>query len=143
MWNNRESEEKSMKEVLIMRSCLFIMKQSTLEVILGDLNGSLYALTFCIVVDFLLGVLVAVLNKNLSIKIAFRGIVKKVSIFFLVAVGHVVDIHIIQNETMIRTMVILFYFSNEGISILRNVEKLGLPIPKKLKIILEWLEDGE
>ena len=132
-----------MKEVLIGRYCLFIMKQSILEVILGDLNGLLYALTFCMVVDFLLGILVAVLNKKLSIKIAFHGIVKKVSIFFLIAVANVVDIHIIQSETMIRTMVILFYFSNEGISILRNAEKLGLPIPKKLKIILEWLEDGE
>mgnify|MGYP001111536119 CR=1 FL=1 len=85
----------------------------------------------------------AILNKKISSEISFCGIAKKVSIIFLVMVGNVIDVLIIQNGSIIRTAVIFFYLSNEGITILENVAILGLPIPQKLKDILEQLKDGK
>ncbi len=87
--------------------------------------------------------MVAILNKKISSEIGFCGIAKKVSIIFLVMVGNVIDVLIIQNGSIIRTAVIFFYLSNEGITILENVAILGLPIPQKLKDILEQLKDGK
>ena len=62
-------------------------------------------------------------------------------IFALVAIGHIIDTYVIQNGSVIRTAVIFFYLSNEGISILENVSVLGLPVPQKLKDVLEQLKD--
>lgn len=102
-----------------------------------------HALIVFVVVDYLTGVMVAVLNKNLSSEVGFHGIFKKVVIFALVAVGHIVDTYVIQNGSVIRTAVIFFYLSNEGISILENASVLGLPVPQKLKDVLEQLKDGK
>ena len=71
----------------------------------------------------------------------FRGIFKKVVIFCLVAVGHVIDTHVIQNGSVLRTAVIFFYLSNEGISILENAGRIGLPVPEGLKGVLEQLKE--
>ena len=111
--------------------------------VMGGFDGFLYALIVFVVVDYLTGVMVAVLNKNLSSEVGFHGIFKKVVIFALVAVGHIVDTYVIQNGSVIRTAVILFYLSNEGISILENASLLGLPVPQKLKDVLEQLKDGK
>ncbi len=111
--------------------------------VMGGFDGFLYALIVFVVVDYLTGVMVAVLNKNLSSEVGFHGIFKKVVIFALVAVGHIVDTYVIQNGSVIRTAVIFFYLSNEGISILENASVLGLPVPQKLKDVLEQLKDGK
>lgn len=111
--------------------------------VMGGFDGFLYALIVFVVVDYLTGVMVAVLNKKLSSEVGFHGIFKKVVIFALVAVGHIVDAHVIQNGSVIRTAVIFFYLSNEGISILENASVLGLPVPQKLKDVLEQLKDGK
>ena len=110
--------------------------------VMGGFDGFLYALIVFVVVDYLT-VMVAVLNKNLSSEVGFHGIFKKVVIFALVAVGHIVDTYVIQNGSVIRTAVIFFYLSNEGISILENASVLGLPVPQKLKDVLEQLKDGK
>ena len=111
--------------------------------VMGGFDGFLYALIVFVVVDYLTGVMVAVLDKKLSSEVDFHGIFKKVVIFALVAVGHIVDSYVIQNGSVIRTAVIFFYLSNEGISILENASVLGLPVPQKLKDVLEQLKDGK
>ncbi|MGB4658024.1 MAG: phage holin family protein [Mobilitalea sp.] len=110
---------------------------------LGGLDGFLYALIAFVVIDYLTGIMVAILEKKLSSEVGFRGIFKKVLIFSLVAVAHIVDSQLIQTGSAIRTAVIFFYLSNEGISILENTGKIGLPIPEKLKKALEQLNKGE
>ena len=106
---------------------------------LGGWDGFLFALVAFVVIDYLTGIMVAILEKRLSSEVGFRGIFKKVLIFSLVAVGHIVDSQLIQNGSAIRTAVIFFYLTNEGISILENTAKIGLPVPEKLKTVLEQL----
>ncbi|GAB6170804.1 phage holin family protein [Paradesulfitobacterium aromaticivorans] len=107
---------------------------------LGGWDGFLYALVAFVVIDYLTGIMVAILEKCLSSEVGFRGIFKKVLIFSLVAVGHIIDSQLIQTGSAIRTAVIFFYLSNEGISIIENTAKIGLPIPEKLKTVLEQLD---
>ena len=106
---------------------------------LGGLDGFLYALVAFVVLDYITGVMLAVLEKKLASEIGAKGIFKKVLIFTLVGIGHIIDSHIIGDGSVIRTAVIFFYLSNEGISILENTSKIGLPIPQKLKDVLEQL----
>lgn len=131
-----------MKVFLIIQSVLFIM-EGIGGAIFGGWDGLLSALVLFMVVEYLTQILIAALNKKLSSVISFCEIAKKASIFFLVAVGNVIDTLIMQNGSEIRAIVILFYLSDEGIMILENVERLGLPIPHKLKDILEQLKDGK
>jgi len=108
---------------------------------LGGFDGFLYALVIFVVVDYVTGLMVAVIEKKLSSEVGFRGIFKKVLIFCLVGVGHVIDVHLIKNGSVIRTAVIFFYISNEGISIVENAAQIGLPVPQKLKDILDQLKN--
>lgn len=112
-----------------------------LGAVLGGVDGFLYTLIAFVVIDYLTGVMVAVLHKQLSSAIGFRGIFKKIVIFALVAVGYIIDTRIIQDGSVIRTAVIFFYISNEGISILENVSIIGLPVPDKLRDVLEQLKE--
>lgn len=108
---------------------------------LGGLDGFMYALIVFVVIDYLTGIMVAVLEKKLSSAIGFRGIFRKILIFALVGAANLVDQHIVQDGCGIRTAVIFFYLSNEGISILENSAKIGLPIPQKLRDILKQVRD--
>jgi len=106
---------------------------------LGGWDGFLYALVAFVAIDYLTGLMVAILEKRLSSEVGFKGIFKKVLIFSLVAVSNIIDTQFIKTGSTIRTAVIFFYISNEGISILENTAKIGLPIPDKLKAILAQL----
>lgn len=108
---------------------------------LGGCDGLLYALLAFVVIDYITGIMCAVVDKKLSSAVGFKGIFKKVLIFALVGVGHILDTRVIGTGSVLRTAVIFFYLSNEGISLLENAGHLGLPIPKKLKSILEQLHD--
>lgn len=108
---------------------------------LGGCDGLLFALLAFVVIDYITGIMCAVVDKKLSSAVGFRGIFKKVLIFALVGVGHILDTRVIGAGSVLRTAVIFFYLSNEGISLLENAGHLGLPIPKKLKSILEQLHD--
>lgn len=110
---------------------------------LGGYDGFLYALITFVVFDYISGVMVAILEKKLSSEIGFRGIFKKFLIFFLVAIATILDMHLIGNGSAIRTAVIFFYLSNEGISILENTVRIGLPVPKRLKEILESFDEED
>jgi len=108
---------------------------------LGGWDGFLYALLAFVVLDYLTGVLCAIADKKLSSEIGFKGIAKKVLIFALVGIGYIIDSQVLSDSGAVRTAVIFFYLSNEGVSILENAGHLGLPIPEKLKAVLEQLHD--
>ena len=110
---------------------------------LGGLDGLLIALIIFVVLDYVTGVMVAIIDKTLSSEVGFKGIFRKIIIFCLVGVAHIVDENIIGTGAGLRTAIIFFYLSNEGVSILENAALLGLPIPEKLKSVLAQLRDGE
>lgn len=115
---------------------------------LGGMDGFLYVLIAFVVIDYITGVLCAIIDKNLCSKIGAKGIFKKVLIFVLVGMGHLLDTYILgfsdnQDVSVLRTAVIFFYLSNEGISILENATHIGLPIPEKLKNVLKQLHDRD
>ena len=103
--------------------------------------GLLYALIAFVVIDYITGVMCAISDKTLSSEVGFKGICRKVLIFLLVGIGHIVDAQVIGSGGVMRTAVIFFYLSNEGISLIENAAHLGLPIPDKLKAVLEQLHD--
>lgn len=108
---------------------------------LGGCDGLLIALILFVVIDYITGVMCAVTDHRLSSEIGFRGICKKVVIFLLVGIAQIIDIEVIKTGSILRTAVIFFYLSNEGVSILENAAHLGLPIPEKLKDVLEQLHN--
>ncbi len=108
---------------------------------LGGCDGLLYALVVFVVVDYITGVMCAINNKTLSSAVGFKGICRKVLIFLLVGIANVLDVQVIGTGSVLRTAVIFFYISNEGISLLENAGHLGLPIPEKIKVVLEQLHD--
>lgn len=111
---------------------------------LGGLDGFLYALIAFVVIDYLTGVLCAIADKKLSSEIGAKGIFKKVLIFSLVGIAHILDTEVLGGDSgALRTAVIFFYLSNEGVSILENSSHLGLPIPEKLKAVLQQLHGKE
>ena len=108
---------------------------------LGGCDGLLYALIAFVIIDYTTGVLCAINDHALSSEVGFRGIARKVIIFLLVGVGHIIDTQVIGNGSILRTAVIFFYLSNEGVSLVENAAHLGLPVPEKLKAVLEQLHD--
>ena len=109
----------------------------------GGVDGFLYALIAFIVIDYLTGVMTAVLERRLSSAIGFRGIFKKVCIFILVGVAHILDTQVMKAGSVLRTAIIFFYLSNEGISILENSVKIGLPVSKRLRDVLMQLQEDK
>lgn len=110
---------------------------------LGGADGFLYALLTFVVIDYITGILCAVADKSLSSEVGFKGICRKVLIFVLVGIGNIVDLYVMGEAGILRTAVIFFYLSNEGVSLLENSAHLGLPIPEKLKEVLQQLHRKE
>ena len=110
---------------------------------LGGADGFLYALMAFVIIDYITGILCAVADKTLSSEVGFKGICRKVLIFALVGIGNIVDIYVMGEAGILRTAVIFFYLSNEGVSLLENSAHLGLPIPEKLKTVLSQLHHRE
>ena len=108
---------------------------------LGGCDGLLYALLAFVVIDYITGVMCAIADKNLSSEVGFKGICRKVLIFLLVGIDNVLDVQVIGTGSVLRIAVIFFYISNEGVSLLENAAHLGLPVPEKIKIVLEQLHD--
>ena len=110
----------------------------------GELDGLMIALIVFIILDYITGVLAAAKSKRLNSAVGFRGIAKKIVIFVIVAVANVLETQVFKtNSAVLRSMVIGFYLANEGLSITENAGKLGLPLPKKLKDVLEQLRDKD
>ena len=108
---------------------------------LGGCDGLLYALIAFVVIDYITGVMCAIINRELSSAVGFKGVFRKVLIFLLVGIANIIDVQVIGTGAVLRTAVIFFYISNEGVSLLENAGHLGLPIPEKIKTVLEQLHD--
>ena len=108
---------------------------------LGGCDGLLYALIAFVVIDYITGVMCAIINRELSSAVGFKGIFRKVLIFLLVGIANIIDVQVIGTGAVLRTAVIFFYISNEGVSLLENAAHLGLPVPGKIKAVLEQLHD--
>ena len=111
---------------------------------LGECDGLMYALIAFVIADYVTGVMCAVSDKQLSSEVGFKGICRKVLIFVLVGMANILDMHVIGTGCVVRTAVLFFYISNEGVSVLENAGHLGLPVPARLLNVLEQLhEDAE
>lgn len=128
-----------MKEFRITVQVMFSAVGGWLGWFLGGSDGLLYALLAFVVIDYITGVMCAIVDKRLSSAVGFKGIFKKVLIFALVGIGHILDTYVIGTGSVLRTAIIFFYLSNEGVSLIENAAHLGLPVPKKLKAVLEQL----
>ena len=110
---------------------------------LGGMDGLMIALVVFMALDYITGLMCAVIDKKLSSTVGFKGICKKVFILMLVGVAHIIDLHVVGTGSALRGAVICFYMSNEGLSLLENAAHIGLPIPDKLRDILTQLHDKE
>jgi len=108
---------------------------------LGGCDGLLYALIAFVIIDYITGVMCAINDHSLSSEVGFRGICRKVLIFLLVGIANILDVNVIGTGSVLRTAVIFFYISNEGVSLLENAAHLGLPVPDAIKTVLEQLHD--
>ena len=108
---------------------------------LGGCDGLFYALLAFSIIDYLTGVMCAISDKKLSSKVGFKGICRKLIIFLFVGIAHILDLYVIGTGSVLRTAIIFFYISNEGISLVENAAHLGLPVPAKIKTVLEQLHD--
>lgn len=108
---------------------------------LGGCDGLLYALIAFVVIDYITGVMCAINDQSLSSEVGFRGICRKVLIFLMVGIANILDAKVIGTGSVLRTAVIFFYISNEGVSLMENAAHLGLPVPEKIKVVLEQLHN--
>jgi toxin secretion/phage lysis holin len=132
-----------MDSVLNKAKIIFALSGGVFGWLFGGFDSLLYALIAFIAIDYITGVLVAIHSKKVSSEIGYKGISKKVMIFALVALGNIIDQYIISSGSSIRTMIIMFYLSNEGISIIENAGNIGLPLPRKLKDIMQQLNNSD
>ena len=130
-----------MKEFWSMVQLVFTGIGGWLGYFLGGCDGLILALLLFVVADYITGIMCAISDKKLSSEVGFKGICRKVLIFMLVGIANVLDVQVIGNGSILRTAVIFFYLSNEGVSLLENAAHLGLPVPQKLKAVLEQLHD--
>jgi len=107
--------------------------------IFGEWSVLLQILLAFVIIDYVSGLLASGVEGKLSSKVGFRGIVKKIMIFVLVAVGHLVD-KAIGDGSMIQNAIIFFYLGNELLSILENAGRTGLPVPEQVKNAVDVLK---
>lgn len=108
---------------------------------LGGYDDILITLAAFVVIDYITSVMCAIDDKKLSDEAGFKGICQKILIFLLVGIANILDIYIIGTKNFFRTTVIFFYISNEGSSLLENAVNLNLPIPPKIKVVLQLLHN--
>lgn len=130
-----------MKEFWNTIQCVFTAVGGWLGYFLGGYDGLLIALLLFMATDYITGVMCAIVDQKLSSKVGFRGICRKILILFLVNAGTILDTKVIGEGSILRTAIIFFYLSNEGISLLENATHLGLPVPQKIKSVLQQLHD--
>ena len=137
-------EELFMKEFWNGIQLVFAVIGGWLGWFLGECDGLMYALIAFVIADYVTSVMCAVSDKRLFSEVGFKGICRKVLIFVLVGMANILDMHVIGTGCVLRTAVLFFYISNEGVSVLENAGHLGLPIPARLLNVLEQLhEDAE
>ena len=124
---------------------MFTTLGALLGFLLGDIDGFLIALIAFVITDYITGIISAYTQKTLSSKVGFKGIIKKICIFIVVAIANIIDVNMLEYP-MLRTAVIFFYISNEGISLIENLAIIGVPVPDKIKDVLAQIKkkgDGD
>lgn len=134
-------KEEDMSKFKDITRLLFTIFGSCMGFFLGDMDIFIYTLLAFVICDYLSGIIRAGFERKLSSKVGFRGIFKKIMIFIIVGIANLCDKNLVQNQAMIRSAIIFFYIANEGLSILENSLAIGLPIPEKLKILLEQFKE--
>lgn len=110
----------------------------------GDITPLFWAVLAFMVLDYLTGVIVAIINKNLSSEIGFKGLAKKLLILVFIALAHILDVNVLGTYPVLQSAVMMFFLANEGISLIENAAKLGVPVPSKLLDVLKQLkQQGE
>ena len=132
-----------MKELWNMCQLAFTAVGGWLGYFLGGCDGLIIALVLFVVIDYITGVMCAVVDRKLSSAVGFKGIFRKVLIFMLVGIANIIDVQVSKSGSVLRTAVVFFYLSNEGLSLIENSVHLGLPVPEKLKAVLKQLNDKE
>jgi len=135
--------KRNMKEFWNTIQLIFTAIGGWLGWFLGGCDGLMIALIIFVVTDYITGVMCAVADKKLSSAVGFKGICRKVLIFILVGIANALDIYVLDHAGVLRTAIIFFYISNEGLSLVENSVHLGLPVPDKLRDVLEQLHDRE
>lgn len=107
----------------------------------GKVDGILICLLAMTSIDYITGILKGIYDKKLSSEIGFKGICRKILIYIIVAVGHLLDVHIVGSGDSFRAAFIFYYVANEGISIIENCAHMGLPVPEKLRNILDQVKN--
>lgn len=108
---------------------------------LQPVRGPVIALLVFVVLDYITGVLAAIIKKELSSETGWHGLIRKVAIFVLVGLSALLDTYALEGATICRTATVFFYLANEGISILENCSRIGIPIPAKLEAILKQIQE--
>jgi len=132
-----------MKEFWNSLQLIFAAVGGWLGYFLGGCDGLMIALIIFVVADYITGVMCAIADKKLSSSVGFKGICRKVLIFILIGIANALDIYVLDHAGVLRTAIIFFYISNEGLSLVENSAHLGLPVPDKLKDVLEQLHDRD
>ncbi|BBW98860.1 MULTISPECIES: holin family protein [Geobacillus] len=114
---------------------------SLLSIFVGSVDSFVVVLVALVVVDYMTGMIASALEGKLSSQVGFRGIIRKLLIFVLVAAAHLVDLAIGWNMHIIRDAIVFFYIANEFISIVENAGRAGVPIPAVLRKAIELLKD--
>ncbi|MDZ5725245.1 phage holin family protein [Acetobacterium sp. K1/6] len=130
-----------MKTILTVLPRCFAVLGSVIGFLLGGFDGYLYTLLGLILIDYLTGLVLAAAKRQVSSQIGFVGIMKKMLILVMVALGHLLDVNLLGGGAALRTAVIFFYAANEGISITENLAALGFPMPQQLKRVLKQLRE--
>ena len=104
---------------------------TTFVYLVGGFDIAIQSLLIVMVVDYLTGIVSAIYNKELSSKIGFKGILKKISYLCVVALSVVID-NLTGQSGLIRTLVIYFFVANDGLSIIENMAEMGVKLPEKL-----------
>lgn len=133
----------SLQEVWMRIQLLFSLLGGALSALVGGMDSLMIVLIACMIIDYLTGVMHAILERQLSSAVGFKGICKKVLIFTLVGVAHLLDMHILGATGALRSAVICFYLANEGVSLMENAARIGLPIPDALREVLAQLHAKE
>ena len=111
--------------------------------VFGEMDGLMIALIALIILDYISGVIAAIAEKKLSSAVGAKGIAKKIFMLFIVAVANIVDINVIGDGHVLKSVTAAFYIANECISLLENAGRLGVPVPKKLLDVLEQLKNND
>lgn len=106
----------------------------------GDVTPLFYAVLSFMALDYITGVIVAIINKKLSSEIGFKGLAKKLLILIFIALAHILDVNVLGTYPVLQSAIMAFFIANEGISLIENAAKLGLPIPNKLLDVLKQLK---